>query len=198
MQAAADRMFCPETPWFKRELYDDLVRAKGHTGDHKTFLVTHDQDCRHSYYLHTDDPEKLKYGGVGGKVDRRALPAGTDMHMPLRPVIDYVPIATRVPDCVQSSVEMFFATVKREFGELMGKHRAGFVHQGEACAPETVITFALQAFEKKGTVQLASKCWEHARAALAVWTTPIGDWVVINGHRYMGTGGNWVHKALRG
>lgn len=202
MQAASDRMFrsdCAESAsWFDQSLYDSLVLAKGHEGDHKTFLVSHDQDCRHSYFLHTTDNQFLQHGGLTGRVDRRLLPERTDMHIPLKPVVDYVPIAQRVPDCVQSPIEMFFATVKGRFSELMNEHRVRSVGRGEACAPETVVKLALRAFEEKGTAVLAKSCWKHAVKALLVWTTPTHLWVVIDGHSYLGTGGNWVHKLLGG
>lgn len=201
MQQTANRLFCRDSPWFNPALYDDLVAATGHQGPNKKFLVTHDQDCRHSYYLHTTDEHLLRAGGASvrsGKVDRRCLPSGTEYHIPLTPVVDYVPIAMKVPDCVQSPVEMFFAVVKVRFRKLIGQYRGAHIADGQPSEPGKVAELAMKAFEEVGTGELVKSCWEHARKALLVWSTPVHQWVQIDGFSVQGTGGNWVHKQFRG
>lgn len=202
MQRTANKIFRRDSAWYSQALYDKLVAATGHPiGPNKKFLVSHDQDGRHSYYHHTTDKELLKHGGAAAlreqKVDRRVLPVG-QLHMPLIQKASYVPIAMKVPDCVQSPIEMFFGTVKRTFRGLMADYRAASVADGKACAPGVVVELALKAFEISGTVDLAGSCWEHARKSLLVWTTPLGVWVQIGKDHVQGTGGNWVHKKYRG
>lgn len=201
MQETANMLFCKDSEWFSQTLYEELVTATRHSGANKKFLVSHDQDGRHSYYHHTTDPALLKHGGAKasreGKVDRRDLPPGR-LHIPLIPVADYVPIAMKVPDCVQSPVEMFFATVKRHFRGKLSEYRAANVASGKACPPGVVADIALQSFANAGTPELVRSCWEHARKSLLVWTTPIGEWVQIGSFHVQGSGGNWVHKKYRG
>lgn len=203
MQRTANELFCRDRPWFSQTLYDDLCFATGYhaVGGNKKFLVTHDQDRRHSYFMHTDDEKVLRAGGArlrDGKVDRRCLPAGSEFNIPLSPVRDYVPIAMKVPDCVQSPVEMFFAIVKWRFKKLLAEHRSEHVASGQASAPGKVAELAFQSFEEVGTKELVKACWFHARKSLLIWTTPVREWVQIDGWDVQGTGGGYVHKKYRG
>jgi hypothetical protein len=118
--------------------------------------------------------------------------------MPLTPVVDYVPIAMKVPDCVQSPVEMFFAVVKARFRKRLNEYRISHVADGHPCSARQIAQLAFSSFEEVGTPELVKKCWEHARKSLLVWTTPVGQWVQIDGLNVQGSGGNWVHNTFRG
>lgn len=186
MRAYADSNFVST-----EEKYLALVRATGHdiASGHKKFLVTHDQDARHSYLHH--------YKSAAGKkktIDRRLLSEGQKLYIPFDIELDYVPLAMRVPDCVQSPIEMFFAPIKTQFRKIIKALRKS----GQQTTPKLCAEAVLQAFEKKGTQQRVYRCWHHARKSLLVWTTPVGEWVEIDGMKVQGSGANWVHKKFSG
>jgi hypothetical protein len=187
----ADREFVRgANQWFNEASYIAMCQATGFdmSSPHRKFLLSHDGDSRHSYYHHS------VVNGRRVQVDRRLLPQGSKLAIPLHPERDYVPLCVRVPDCIQSPIEMFFAPIKCEFKRLLAATR----REGRDTSPKAVIEAALQAFREKGTAVNVKSCWMHAEKSLLVWTRPRDQWVEIDGVRYMGSGGNWVPKALAG
>lgn len=176
--------------WFDERSYEALCRATGYdtASGHKKFLISHDSDSRHSFKHH---------GVVRGKkveVDRRLLPQGSYLAIPIHPTRDYVPLCRRVQDCIQSPVEMVFAHVKVEFRRLIAQLR----REGHETSPQVVVETALAAFNAKVDKTRVYNCWSHAFKSLLVWTTPRDRWVTIEGVQYKGTGGNWVPQELAG
>ena len=192
MRAFADANFIREDGhWFNEQVDLALVRTTGHdiASPNKKFLVTHDQDARHSYLHHyTTDSGRKK------TIDRRLVTVGEKLYMPFDVDLDYVPTAIRVPDCVQSPIEMFFAPIKGAFRKKIAMLRKG----GQQTTPRLCAEAVIEAFKEKGTQENVYNCWQHARKSLLVWTTPVGEWVEIDGMFVQGSGGNWVHKKFSG
>lgn len=187
----ADREFVHgANDWFDEDLYINMCQATGHdpASAHKKLLLSHDSDSRHSYNQH------CVVHGRPVIQDRRELAPGTKQAIPLHRTRDYVPLCPRVPDCIQSPIEMVFAPIKREFRKVIGQRRRARL----GTSPQVVIETALQAFKEKGSVENVNSCWKHASKSLLVWTTPCDQWVKIDNVWYMGVGGNWVPKSLAG
>lgn len=191
----ADREFVsrPGTDhWFNsvEDSYHRMCLATGHdpTSPIKKFLVTHDHDSRHSFKNHT------RVNGKKVEIDRRLLPAGTKLAIPLHPERDYIPHCARVPDCIQSPIEMVFAPIKACFKRLIAQRRRDMLDT----SPQVVIETALQAFRDKRSADLVNKCWKHAAKSILVWITPRDRYVEIDGKQYQGVGANWVPRKLAG
>jgi hypothetical protein len=199
MQACADRCFLRKpansSHWFTAAMqasYERLVNATEFSHRfHKKFLISHDQDSRHSYKHYP-----VTSGGHKGKpVDRRTIPKGRPLHIGVHEKRDYVPTAPRVPDCIQSPIEMFFAPVKGHFKTLMAEHR----REGKQSTFEVVVENSLRAFREKGTAEKAGRCWQHAvQKSIVIFATPYKTWITIGEDRVMGVGGNWVPKKYSG
>lgn len=176
--------------WFSERSYEALCRATAHnvSSPHKKFLWSHDFDSSHSFKHHTVE------NGRHVERDRRLLPAGTKLAIPVDPARDYVPLCRRVQDCIQSPIEMIFSPVKTEFRKQISNLRRAH----HDTSPAVVIETALAAFRSTVDQQRVFRCWSHAFKSLLVWTTPNGAWVEIDGVQYRGTGGNLVPKELAG
>lgn len=188
MQEFANAYFVKgRTGWFKAEAYDELVACTGHdaASPDRKFLVSHDSDPRHSFKTYTAHRHQR---------DRRDMQPGQPLWMPTDKVRDYVPTGIRVPDCVQSPVEMMFASVKAEYKSLLQARRS----ERRSVTVNDVVSMMREAFATKALRGDIEKCWEHAMKALRVWCTPRGEWVNIDGVQYRGTGGNWLPRELRG
>lgn len=188
----AEREFLDKGPyhWFKQKTYTALCVATDHdpTSHVRKFLLSHDADRRHSYKA------TVLHNGVSVHMDRRLLPPSHKQHIALHPDRDYVPLCAKVPDCIQSPIEMFFAPVKAEYKRLiMQRRKAGF-----DTTPEVVVKTALQAFQTKGSQDSVGKCWRHAAKSILVWMLQCDQHVTIDGKQYQGAGGNWVPKELAG
>ena len=199
MQNCADRNFMrkPGFPehWFstaEASSYARLVHAtQFQSMYHKKYLISHDQDSRHSmkHYPPT------RAGRRGKPIDRRSLPNRSPLRISVDVLKDYVPTAPRVPDCIQSPIEMFFAPVKTRFRALLEEHR----RQGCTSNFDVVMQKALQAFKENGTADRGTRCWRHAiEKSLRIFATPAGEWLKIGEADVMGTGGDWVPKKYRG
>ena len=182
MQACADSCFFMKggDHWFTEQLeqsYQRLVKATQYgSAYHRKFLIAHDQDRRHSM-LHY--PRTVS-GKRGKAFDRRSVPPGQRFHIPADSKRDYIPTAPKVPDCIQSPIEMFFAPVKIRFKQLLAEHRM----QGKDSSFRLVANLALQAFRDKGEAERAGKCWQHAvRKALPIFSKPYKQWFTIDGER---------------
>jgi hypothetical protein len=199
MQACADGSFFrkpgDKDHWFTgavEESYQRLVTAtKYQSACHRKFLISHDQDSRHSM-LHYP----VTAGGKRGRpYDRRTVARGQRFHIPVNPITDYVPTAPRVPDCIQSPIEMYFAPIKARFRQLLTEHRK----QGQQSSFQVVVELAQQAFRDKGGAERAGRCWRHAvEKALPIFATPYKKWITVDGDKVMGVGGNWVPKKYSG
>ena len=183
MQACADRTFFRHSDkehWFTEALersYQRLVSATQYSSAyHRKFLISHDHDSRHSMSHYP-----VTVSGKRGKAfDRRSVPPGQRFHIPADSKRDYIPTAPKVPDCIQSPIEMFFAPVKIRFKQLLAEHRM----QGKDSSFRLVANLALQAFRDKGEAERAGKCWQHAvRKALPIFSKPYKQWFTIDGER---------------
>lgn len=199
MQACADRHFFrrPQDPlhWFSASMQQSLERliwaTQFDSSCHKKFLISHDQDSRHCMLHYPVTPS----GKRGKPFDRRAVKAGKQLHIPVHAVRDYVPTAPRVPDCIQSPIEMFFAPIKTHYKKLMTEHRK----QGHSSSFSVVEQMSRQAFRDKGGADRVFKCWEHAvNKSLRVFATPYKQWITVGDDRSMGVGVNWVPKKYSG
>ena len=176
--------------WFCDRSYQALCKATGYdtSKPHKKFLLSHDCDSRHSFKHHSC---------VNGKTvvrDRRLLPRGSNLAMPIDPARDYIPLCRRVQDCIQSPIEMVFAPVKTEFRKQIALLRRA----NRDTSPQIVVETALAAFRSKVDKERVFNCWSHAFKSLLVWSTPSDAWVKIGDVQYKGTAGNWVPKELAG
>lgn len=190
-QRFADTQFVKgANDWFNETSYEALCQATAHntSSPHKKFLLSHDFDTRHSFRHHS------VVNGKKAETDRRLLPAGSKLAIPVHPTRDYVPICRRVQDCIQSPVEMVFAPVKVEFRKSIALLRRAQLDT----SPRIVVETALEAFRAKADRERVFSCWSHAFKSLLVWSTPSGEWVTINGVQYQGTGGNLVPEELAG
>jgi hypothetical protein len=178
--------------WFNsvEDSYHKLCMVTGHDPQSadKKFLVTHDHDSRHSFKHHT------RINGKKVEIDRRLLPAGTKLAIPLQPVRDYIPTCPKVQDCIQSPIEMVFSQIKGYFKKLIAQRRLDLLDT----SPQIVVETALQAFRDKGTADLVNSCWKHAAKSILVWCTPRDKFVAIDGKLWQGVGGNWVPRELAG
>ena len=188
----ADGEFVDKGPghWFDQAKYIAMCQATGHEpySPHRKFLLSHDSDPRHSFKA------MVEVNGTQMRIDRRLLPPGGNMAIPVHKDLDYVPLCAKVPDCIQSPIEMFFAPVKEEFRKLLSECRLLNLDTG----PEAVVETALQAFKNKGSAERVNNCWKHAAKSLLVWSTPSDKWVKIGDKWFKGTHGNWVPKELAG
>jgi hypothetical protein len=128
MQECADRCFvrkpADSNHWFTAALqasYEKLETATDFNHRyHKKFLISHDQDSRHSYKHYP-----LTSGGHKGKpTDRRSIAKGKPLHIGVHEKKDYVPTAPRVPDCIQSTFEVVVQQALEAFREKGGADRA--------------------------------------------------------------------------
>jgi hypothetical protein len=197
MQRCADSTFFRQqgNHWFNAAVeasYQRLVKATQYSSAwHRKFLISHDQDSRHSMQHYP-----VTVNGKRGKpFDRRTLPEGKQFHIPVHPKRDYIPTAPKVPDCIQSPIEMFFGPVKTHFRSLLEEHWK----QGKQSSFQVVAQLALQAFKDKGAAERAGRCWKHAvDKALPIFAKPYKEWLTIDGELVMGVGGNWVPQKYRG
>lgn len=197
MQACADRSFYRKSGdhWFTGAVqasYERLVYAtQFHSVYHRKFLISHDQDRRHSM-LHY--PATVS-GKRGKPFDRRTVAGGGSLQIPVDIQKDYIPTAPRVPDCIQCPIEMYFAPIKVYFRKLLAQQRRA----GQQSSFQLVAQLAEQAFNEKGGIERAGSCWQHAvEKALRIFATPYRTWITIDGERVMGVGGNWVPGKYRG
>jgi hypothetical protein len=108
---------------------------------HMKFLISHDQDSRHSYKHYP-----LTSGGHKGKpFDRRNITKRKPLHIGVHEKQDYVPTAPRVPDCIQSPIKMFFVSVKGHFKKLLAQCR----REGMQSTFEAVVQQSLEALERR-------------------------------------------------
>ncbi len=190
MQEFANRNFVRgRNGWFNADAYDALVVATGHdpSSPNRKFLVSHDADPRHSFYMSTGQLRPKQ-------VDRRNKQEGDIHYIPSDPKKDYVPSAPRVPDCIQCPIEMLFASVKSRYRELLKQLR----QQRASIDVDSVVAMMKQAFDEKALIGFIRDCWGHAEKALKVFSAKKGEWVTIDGVEYRATGGNWLPKRLRG
>lgn len=193
IEAACRQHFHRGSPWFKAYKYNKLKAALGSTGDKPCFLVSQDSDTRH----HCSDMWEYRRVKATGKPasirDRRTLPRGVRGWIDIS-LDNYVPTAKRVPDCIQSPIEMLFSGWKREARNAYKQRPDNGWKAWVECIEH--------AFHSWVAKQSLVKFFEHAEIALQVFSGTEDQTVTVptrHGQiKIHCTHGDWVPKIAAG
>ena len=197
LQAVADKHFNASSGWWSDQAarsYDWLIAATGHDPSKGAkFLLSHDQDGRHSYMTASLDGNRKR---TREREDRRTLDHDDPRSIPLHPVKSYLPFAPKTQDCIQSPVEMCFSQVKRLWKEGLAALREET--QAIGYGPRELCKLARQVIHEAIQVDLTRACWGHAENAIKVFSMPQTEVSCIKGVVYHGRGGHALPSACRG
>lgn len=194
MESASRQHFHRGSTWFNAYKYNKLKSALDWSDDKPCFLVSHDSDTRHYY---TDMWEFRRLKATGQKTvairDRRTLPRGVRGWIDIS-LDGYVPTAKRVPDCIQSPIEMMFSGWKREARKAYKRRPDRGWKAWVECIDSAFNTWVAQ--------QELVKYFQHADHALKVFSGTEDKVVSVptsHGDRILHcTHGGWVPKIAAG
>lgn len=179
--------------WFTSEVakqYDEIKKQLqwNERRDGPFFLISNDQDRRHSWR----DMERHQLAEP--YTDRTTLARGERGHISFNRVKQELPTAMRVPDCIQSPVEMIMGITKVEIHKRMAVVRE---------ADSFVIAQLIRdVFAEKVTPELVQKCWEHGVRAIRVFCGQLDEHIMISiGQRQVKVlcvRGGWVPRCVCG
>lgn len=185
-QVGANDWYTPEV----HALHQQLMLETGWDQDKygPLFFVARDRDRRHT----TSDFDAYRDGDPG--VDRCMIPEGEHNWIQFDAVRQMLPSARRVPDCIQSPIEMIVGLVKRDAQDMFGPHDPKEI--------EDMHRAVWEASQERVQPELCLKCFEKGLRAIRVFKGRIGETVTIEHNKRMVkvhcTQGGWVPRIASG
>lgn len=191
--AAAANFKCGVNVWWTAAVQDEYTALQRRLRWDKRkrgplFLVGKDQDKRHSM----NDMAAWRETGI--LVDRTTYAAGAHNSIRFDRAVQELPTASRVPDCIQSPVEMVIGLCKHDFHDSLPDK--------EAVNTWDIALLFINAVEERVTPELCRKCFDHAWHAICCFAGAVGTEIKVQrGTRNITVKcvrGGWVPRLLRG
>ena len=193
--AAAEHFRAGMNDWWTDEVQQEYTRLKRLLRwDTRTmgplFFIAKDQDKRHSF----NDMQVWREKGI--VADRTTYPRG--VYNSIRQSFDRprqeLVTAARVPDCIQSPIEMVIGLCKGDYHSNLP--------DDEPVNTWDIARLFIEAVEERVTPELCQRCFAHAWDAVRCFAGAPGEQITVNkGSRPIVVkcvGGGWVPRLLRG